>query len=899
MANFLSEAAQFNTPQAPYDLNLINQTLAIQQSQYDAGEKAYQDNLAQLKMQENLLIRPEDRARFANNVQGLIDEVNSKEGGIDWAKRGLTNKINSYTKQALDDYTINQIAISQNIKSFQSEIAEKKKKNDGSYSDVNYAYSQAQAGIGDYLRGVDANGNRVDNIGNLQYHNYVDVTKSALEKVKAFKDLRGDTTVEVPITDANGVMRMQKKSVNGLTEAELLAYVPQILSPEEGKQLQINGWAKFQGDGGLAVAQETFKNYTKEVNANLDENIKRLETEANNKNISQEQRDKAHADKITQEDLKKQYSASFSSINLNDAASIGGFLETVNWKTNFAKMAGAKTSINYDTDTAAYTAANLELAQKEELRKEAKFPYELEKLKQDAGLSTTTGIGAVGAGGVSLSTVESEKIEDTQPYVSLVKDFGQQSASIVAIGNATLAGGGVDDNTKKAYDDKYNEAIKRGYAPATATKIAFSESGMKNLFPEQYANIQEAYIRRGNTATVIKEANEQTQNTFRENPKKYLQTAENIANTFKNLNEQIKGSLTEDLRRTFPMFSTEKSDTEAMAKARTLSTFIQDNGGIKNLEQVLSNPKNTALLDKFTELIEGVKKADTFGGIFKPSYDSAVSESAKKRNETVVKRGQGIVNTAQIATVTNPKIAEQIINAIPQEEGKIPFNPKQGITYKALPSGEFEITQSGTKEGVQGLYGSSRKYIVKPTDDLYKVLNSLTLNEAQRREVTAGNYTTPINNENIQYLDSTKKTTVNKAATFVTNTLDINVQLPSKVHPTFFLTEANTNKAYREKLGNIIPEEKINILTQLMAKDTYNKFAVTATPVQGQWTTSVTLKKGGSPLLINETDTKKQTMDKQLLLYIKQYPQITIGEALLEYLQENPKEIDTIIQRLQ
>ncbi len=866
MASYQSNLDQFNTYQAPGDLSLINQTLAIQQEKYDVGEKNYQDNLSQLKVQENLLLRPEDRDRFARNVQGLIDEVNSKEGGIDWAKRGLTNKINSYTKQALDDYTLEQIGISQQIKTFQNEVAEKAKKNDGSYSDTNYAYAQAQAGIGNYLKGVDANGNKVDNIGNLQYHNYIDVTKSALEKVKAFKDLRGDETVEKPIVDANGVMRMEKVSVKGLTESELLAYVPQILSPEESKQLQINGWAKYQGEGALPVAQETFKNYTKDVNENLDKNIAKYAIEANNKNISQEQRDKAHREQLTQEDLKKQYSTAFSSVNPNDAASIGGFLETVNWKVNFAKMAGAKPSISYDTDSAAYAAANLELAKRKEQMEEAKFPYELEKLKREAAALTAqdTGVGAV-----SLSTVEPEKTDETQPYESLAKDFNRQSAGIVASGQAVLEGGGVDDETKTAYDNKYNDAIRRGYAPATATKIAFSESGMKNLFPEQYANILEAYTRRGASASVLKEADAPLPLVFNKNPEKYIEQARSAIEGYNKLLGYSGGRL---------------QQTPEIQKQKALNDFVNSNGGLQKLSQKLKDPANTSLINQFSKLVP---------------QSSLIEDSRTDRNEVVVKRGQGIVNTAQIATVTNPKVAEQIINAIPQEQDKIPFDPKQGITYKSTPDGNFVITQSGAKEGAKGLYGTARTYTVKPTDDLYKVLNNLTLNEAQRREVTAGNYTTPIHNENIQYLDSTQKSLLTKASTFIGNTLGANFQMASKINPSYFLTQPTTNQAYKQQLRGVISEDKIDALTALMSRDTYNKFTVSATPVQGQWTTSVSLKKGGSPLLLSETETGKRSMDKQLLLLVKQYPQIVIGEALLEYIQQNPKEIDTVLKRLQ
>lgn len=235
MASYLSEAAQFNTPQAPGDLNLINQTLAINQQKYDLGEQAYRDNLSQLKVQEGLLLRPEDRDRFARNVQGLIDEVNSKESGINWAQRGLTNKINSYTKQALDDYTIEQIGISQQIRTFQATGAEKQKKNDGTYADQNYAYAQDQAGVKDYLLG------KTDSIGNLQYTNYTDYHKE-LKDIAENLD-KYDHNVKQQVRDGKGyfITREGKE----LTAQDLKQKTYMLLSDGAKKQMQIDGYATY------------------------------------------------------------------------------------------------------------------------------------------------------------------------------------------------------------------------------------------------------------------------------------------------------------------------------------------------------------------------------------------------------------------------------------------------------------------------------------------------------------------------------------------------------------------------------------------------------------------------------------------------------------------------------
>ena len=885
MASYLSNPDTPQEYQSPINLNLLNQALSVNQGKYDNGLQKYNNNLAQLKVQENLLLRQEDKDRFAQNVQGLIDEVN-KSGKINWAKSGLTNKINAYTNMAIDDYTLDQIGISQSIRNFDTEIKKKREKNDGSYSDVNYAFAQEQAGIANYLQGRDAQGNKVDKIGALQYTNYIDVNKSALEKAKAFKELKGEETVEIPFTDSDGVRRTKTTSVKGLTESEILAYMPQILSPQEGKQLQINGWAKYQGENGLVVAQEAFKSYTKNVEENLNANIEKYNVDYNNKNLTQEQRNQAFRNKTAEEDRKSQYLQSFKSIDPNNSASIGGFLETTNWKTTFAKMAGAKTSVTYDTDAAFYDAKDLELKYSAESRAVQKHSLEMTKLQQEISKEA---VGAVGSGtGVSLSNLPVENVDETNPYTTLVKDFATESVGIVSLANNTLQGGGIDDNTKKSYQANYAEAIKSGYAPATAAKTAFSKSGLSNLFPEQYSQILEAYVRRNDMASVLKESNTQTVNVFKQDPAKYVSSLRQKLNSLGRV--ETTGAYG------IPIMS----KTADSPEVRQAQDFVNKNGGWDNLQKtLLADPTKIPVFENVLNGLEtladraGVRTTlNPFGSV------SLREDSLSGRNKIVADKGKGIVTTNKLATVTNDKVKEQIINAIPQMEGEVAFDPKKGLSFRRTDDGSFEVIQSGLKEGVKGIFGSARTYTVKRGDDLYNILNAQALNEAQSRQVTAGNYTNPINNENIQFLDIQQKSALNKASNFISGTLGANFQMGSKVNPSYFLTQPTTDQVYKQKLQALIPVEKIEALTALMSKDAYNKFTVSATPVQGQWTTSVSLKKGGAPLLLSETETGKQVMDKQLLLFIKQYSQILVGEAVLEYLQQNPKEIDTVLNRL-
>lgn len=891
MASYLSTPDSPQEYQSPINLNLLNQALSVNQGKYDNGLQKYQNNLQQLKIQENLLIRDEDKIRFSQNVQGLIDEVN-KNGKINWAKSGLTNKINTYTNLALDDYTLDQIGISQNIRNFSAEIDAKKKKNDGTYTDTNYAYAQAQAGLQDYLNGVDSQGNKVDKIGKLQYSNYVDVTKSALEKAKSFKELRGDEVVEIPITGSDGVRRMQKTSIKGLTESEIVAYMPQILSPEENQQLQINGWAKYQGIEGLKVAQNTFKLYSENLNKNLDENIKLYDTRWKNALLSPEEREKAFRNKTSEEDRKEQYNASFSSIDPNNVASIGGFLETNSWKANFAKMAGAKTSITYDTDSAFYQAANLELAQAEEQRRLEKHPFEVEKLRLDVQ-KTTNELAPTTTAGVSLTTIPTENVQETNPYTSLVKDFNSESANIVQLVGATINGGGIDKQTKDAYNTAFQESKRKGYADATSAKIAFSRSGLSELFPAQYADILEASTRRNDMASVIKEAQKESIRVFNQSPDKYITS----------LKRGIDSAMMAGQSSLYADVANVGED--ALASAQSAQDFVNKNGGWENLKQKLQqNPNLISQFENHLEVLKN-KKESVSNAFLNPTLryqpvESLSQDASKRRNEAVVEKGKGVITTADIATFTNEKLKEQVIRSIPQKEGEVSFSTKEGLTVRRTPDGNFELIQSASNVNSKGVViPDIRKHIVKKGDDIYNLIESQVSNEAQKRGVSAKSYDTTINNDNIKYISAGQETLAEKAATYITGKLGNQFTMSYNVNPTYYLTKETTALAYKQQLRGIVPEEKIELLTNLMSTDMNNKFQVTATPVQGQWNTRVSIKKGTTPLLLPDANTGKENMDKDLLIFIKQYPQISIGASILSYIKKDPKRIDEIIQRLQ
>lgn len=896
MANFQSTPDVLPQVVSPLNLGLINNVLAAKQGQFDKNAAELDETLAQMKQKEDLLQRQPDKERFANHINSVLNVIN-RNGKMDVSSNGLTRQIKGSIKSVLNDsYIIQQMGIGIQKNNLDTELASMKNSKDekvrAQYNTLNHAFALNQAKWDDYMAG------KRDDIDNLSYHNYVDVTQTAAQKIKAFKDLKGDETIQVPFTDANGVKRIKTTTVKGLTSDEIVAYMPQILSPEESKQLIINGWGKYQGKGGLKVAQDAFQDYSGKVLANADKDIESYRIEANNKNLSKEQRDIAFRHQKAAEDRKKSFKDNLDSVDINDVASVGGFIETNSWKANFAQMAGAKTSIEYSTDSAAYDAENLTLAKNKDRREEEKHNLEMLKLQQEVGLSPSA------QEKVSLSTVPTENQSETNPYASLATDFDNQNNKIVGTINNLVQSGGVDAETKKAYQIAYTNYLKSGSSEPTAAKQAFEKAGLDKIFPEQHAEIIKQTMQRNNMAAVLTKANDAIYDTFQENPDKYMQEVENTIKLAENKKQATRTwrDVAEPLIKS-GLFSDEFSpESDAEKRAAEMKSFVAQHGGKEKLKAKLLDPNNKALLKDFTNRLERFETS--LSPVFVKT--SLLADSRQKRNDIVARNNMGVVTTAQEATVTDKGLKNRIIAAIPQKEGQVGFDADKGITYRKITyqgAPAFQIVQSGARVAGEKLVEDNRTHIVTPQDELFNVLNQQTKWDADRRGIKAGEINYSIKNENINYIDFEQKSALNRAANYIQSVTGGKV-MGSGVAPSNYLTKESTEMVYKAKLGSVISSNKLEQLTSLMAKNPYDKFQVESTPMasqhgQTQFTTRVFIKKGGSPMLINEEDTNKTVMDDQLIMFTKQYPQITIGEAMLEYLAQNPSKIDSVIERLQ
>ena len=188
------------------------------------------------------LLRDKDKQYLGEKLQGLLNTVNANlkvSGGKGLLNNTITNEINKYITTAIDDNVKKQMKNSQAIINFNKGVEDLKGKKDGGYDTGNYSYALDKAGYSAYMNG------ETDDIGALEYNPYVDYRATTLEKAVKFKQLKGDQEIEMP--DPNDPRYMVKRKVSGLTPQEIIQYFPEMLTPQEEKQMAIEGYNQLKG----------------------------------------------------------------------------------------------------------------------------------------------------------------------------------------------------------------------------------------------------------------------------------------------------------------------------------------------------------------------------------------------------------------------------------------------------------------------------------------------------------------------------------------------------------------------------------------------------------------------------------------------------------------------------
>lgn len=909
MANYTSQPIQVTQPASNVNLPLTNQVLAMRQQKYDANKEKINQTVSTFTNLD--IMRPQDKEYLANRISTITNTVNSS-GDRDLSQGAIADDIlQTVSGVANDPIVQNAIINTAKYKQFETQTQQIREKKPELYSDTNYSYALANAGVEQYLAG------QTNSIGDLKYTNYIDVTTTALKKIKELKDLRGKQVIETPDPQNEG--RMIKRSIDGLTDQEIFEYIPNILSPEESKQLDINGWAKYGGN--LQVAQKNFNSYRTELFSNIDENIENYTAVLNSSTATTQQKKSAQSAIDAYKRQKEQTDAQLSGVNINNPASIGSFLERNSWLQGIATMAKAGESVEISKDEYYFAKAGLELDIAKEEREKQMFGVDYEqKLLNIAKTQRELGVDVQGnpiinPGAVTVSAKEAGIIEEINPYQNQLKDFKLVTDEMKGLITEAVNSDRTPDDAKEHY---IAEMRKRGYdatgvviagkekiaaqnPPSLAMKQAFDASHLANIHGDVAKRLAGVEVKRNSLASEVgKNKVDGLVTAFKENGDKYIQR-------FKDLLSEV------DIDRGHRV----QSDTSKLELSKIwteVNNFINENGGIDNLKKAIQTDK--VKLSKFAQLQDKLEnKPQSIAGrtervlsninplvpLVESRFIGNINEDAQKisnqRLREQTQRGESaFFNTAQVATIGDKTTREKIVNMLPQTSDTQIFNPDNPISFEKTPEGDIRVSQNkGYTTGKSQTMLRDAEIIISSKDAAFKELTRYIDVTDRGRGLDAARTSIKVRPTiDTEYIDNTNKIVLNKVDSYI-NTLSPTVQKSFTANPVWYLTKNRTNEAYKAALKGIVTEENINRLTEALSSN-INKLTPEMMPFDGNWALKVTTDKGKT---IYNGDTGIKYLEDDWAYLVKTYPQVIASEAVLRYLKENPEEINSLINNLQ
>jgi hypothetical protein len=213
---------------------LSGQTQTAMQQKYDVNTAKLDAIIEQVS---NIPLQQQAGKQYLKErLQGVLNSVSANmkvSGGSSILSNSYTNGITSDIKLAIDDKVKKHIKYSQDIINFNEGVAKLREKDPKSYNQANFEFAQYKAGLQQYLNGdVEAN------LGSLQYNPYKDTNGDLVKKVKDLKDIKGNQVIETP----DGKGGIVKRTLNGMSVDEIVAYMPALLDAQDEQQLMIDGW---------------------------------------------------------------------------------------------------------------------------------------------------------------------------------------------------------------------------------------------------------------------------------------------------------------------------------------------------------------------------------------------------------------------------------------------------------------------------------------------------------------------------------------------------------------------------------------------------------------------------------------------------------------------------------
>lgn len=243
MSTYLSTPFQYKDTVPTINFELLNTVLATKQGRYNQAKQDIQPTLDAFGAID--VLREDQREYIASKLTDVTNQVNSF-GNRDLSESFVTDTITNNIKTvAQDPYILSAIENAKKLRTYQTDIAKYKEKNSDKFSDINYEFSLAQAGVPEYMSG------EADSIGTLSYTPYTDYNKKVNDFIIDLEGKKKDQTIQIP--DGRGGMIEQ--TISGLSPSQLRTVAESMLDVNDKKQIEIDGWYHSGGYKDPAVLE--------------------------------------------------------------------------------------------------------------------------------------------------------------------------------------------------------------------------------------------------------------------------------------------------------------------------------------------------------------------------------------------------------------------------------------------------------------------------------------------------------------------------------------------------------------------------------------------------------------------------------------------------------------------
>ena len=549
MSSFLSTAYTPTEIESTFNTPLAMKVMAMKQGTYDANKSKVDQTMALYK--EKLKgLRDSDNEYISEKLNSLKSTL-EQYGNKDYSLSSTTSDATAHIMSVLDDPIVrNAITNKTKYDTAITEIAAKKKKGEGTYSDDNFNDWQDQIGYTAYMKG------EAKSLKSSEYVDYYDPKKNLTDSVEKYAKERGYTKVLSEVGDG-----YTYKTVKGVSvpREEIESYIKTtILTDSKLKsQLEINSRARYRGISD-DVVREKYSGFAKEQETEY--NGKIAEVDNTLKNVSKDDTDRITKLKGLQVQLKSQRDAIMASatpenFNRGQVLYESYEKELVNSYANTFAQEPTPTDIDYDdSPTKALKAQGL--------------------LNADGTKKTTTttdGVGQVYEHSRAAPTKEEEsdvskfKKEKQQAYVDLdgyIKKKLISEGKQITQANVDGWYSGVKKAAKEGFDINasgygsddiamYNKIASVNKKTASYTKIAktnFSEAtqaSLEGLFGAEKKDLNVEGLRRSMpyTASLITKYKNAEQMSPRERALALHEVAVNAKNTVDGLGDEDKENL--------------------------------------------------------------------------------------------------------------------------------------------------------------------------------------------------------------------------------------------------------------------------------------------------------------------------------------------------------------------